>query len=220
MSYRFDEVPVDSGIIVIADKDYYKPYGPKEAPAYEEKLEVGEYAARWEMPETWNGKVSGKGSLSITSGILWVSDPCYIIAHDKWEDYLKKWIWPKKGKAGHHVPNEGVLVLDKHGGDGSFQVLLNLTPVMPLTDVHGNIIYCECRRCKTYSFEEVINGLCTEWCEEVLLNHEKDFPACGSCPVIGNVCDDNPNLSTIITDKGVFQGTVKDLKLFGKHKEA
>ena len=198
MDYQFERVPVDAGLIVIADPDHYKPYGPtKRPPAYAAVIENGEYEVEWSMPGSWRSP-GGKASLKITSGRMWVSDPCYMVADDKWETYLKEQIWAKE--EAKEKPEDFIIL--RPGGDGAWVVLLKLTPVI-LTDVHGNVIYYECRHCKTYSFEEVVNGFCTEWCEEVLLNH-----------------DDNPNLSTIITDKGVFRGTIKDLKLFGKLEEA
>jgi len=126
MDYRFESIPVDSGVIVIADPDHYlrsepgkQPYGFKRRPSHCVSVEEGEYEAEWSMPDSWQGAVEGKGALKVTSGKVWVSDPCYVVSDKDWERYLKEQIFPKKKP-------EGVLILDKHGGDGQFTVLLKL----------------------------------------------------------------------------------------------
>jgi len=126
MDYRFDEVPVDSGVIVIADKSHYEGWGIKDnwrlrgtptPPAYKAQIDNGTYKANWEVYGI--RKAAGKGILEITSGEMWVSDPCYLVFDEKWREYMDKFLTPRKKP-------KGILFLDKHAGDGGFTVFLKL----------------------------------------------------------------------------------------------
>ena len=109
---------MDSGIIVICDRQ------DREILSYQESFKVpnGTYDVKWFMPDTYNDNVSGSGILRVTTGEIMVSDPCYFKQfdnHDDWLRFLKKCNCFKK-------PIPGWVVLDKHGGDGSFTVEIEL----------------------------------------------------------------------------------------------
>ena len=122
-----DNVGVDSGTIFISDIDFYKKQGEREASNEECSpdliqtfdIEKGVYNIKWKMPNTWNGDVEGTGIVNITSGKLVVADPCYLISEERWSPLLDETDYFKK-------PMDGIVILDKHGGDGGFIVEIEL----------------------------------------------------------------------------------------------
>jgi hypothetical protein len=121
MNFQFNGVGVDSGTIMICDEDYYKKYGHKFDDRLSFKREVpnGRYRCFWSIPETWNGDVKGGGILEVTSGTVIVSDPCYCIEDGNWDRVIRETDCLEK------LP-EGVLLLDKMGGDGEYDVKVSL----------------------------------------------------------------------------------------------
>ena len=116
-------VGVDAGLIMIADKDYYKKYKPIFTPRISHQFDIdkGKYRVNWRIRKSWNGDIQGTGEVNITSGICYVSDPCYIA-----QDWDK---WLKDTKIGDIKP-KGTLLIDKMGGDGEYKVELTFEKIL------------------------------------------------------------------------------------------
>lgn len=119
-------VGVDAGLIVIADLDYFKSkagYKFEERLSFVHDVDPGEYEVEWKIKDTWNGPVEGLGTLKVTSGKVVVSDPCYLIDHEAnhWGDLLDETDF-------FQTAPDGVVVLDKMGGDGCYDVNIRLLP--------------------------------------------------------------------------------------------
>ncbi len=129
-NYTTKEVAVDSGLIIISDKDFYKQYNkiylPKILPLSEMLiLPKGLYEIKWEIKATWNGHVYGNGKLRVTSGIVIVTDPCYFIKDNKWQKFLDDYEYTLPS-----MPSpDGCVLIDSMGGDGSYKVKFQLFPV-------------------------------------------------------------------------------------------
>jgi hypothetical protein len=121
-----EDVGVDAGLIMIADREYFEQRHPK---YLDEKLSkiievpISKYKVTWTIPNTWHGNVSGNGVLDVTSGKVVVSDPCYILQHENVPQLWDKWLL--ETDYGVNPPN-GTLILDKMGGDGVYTVYLEL----------------------------------------------------------------------------------------------
>lgn len=127
MTYHFiaKNIGVDSGTILLADKDFYgadhEELGKKFQKAF--RVEPGVYKVKWNIENTMMGDVSGDGEINITSGKLVVSDPCYIISTDEeWDKLLEATNYFKKEP-------EGTVVVDKMGGDGVYDVEMVLEKI-------------------------------------------------------------------------------------------
>lgn len=126
MTYHFvaKNIGVDSGTILLADKDFYgadqKPIEKKFQKVF--RVEPGMYEVKWNIAKTMMGDVGGIGEVCITSGKLVVSDPCYIVPEDKWVKLLEDT---------NYFKNEpkGTVVLDKMGGDGIYNVEIVLEKI-------------------------------------------------------------------------------------------
>jgi len=117
-----ENVGVDAGLIMVADKDYYKKYKDVFDQKFSHQFDIdkGEYKVNWRIKKSWNGSIQGTGEVNITSGVLYVSDPCYIA-----EDWGK---WLKDTNVGDIEPN-GTLLIDKMGGDGVYKVELTFEKI-------------------------------------------------------------------------------------------
>jgi len=117
-------IGVDSGTILLSDKDFYgkdhQPIGKKFQKVF--KVDPGRYKVLWNIDNTFDGKIEGEGVIDITLGKLVVSDPCYIVAEDKWDDLLETTDYFK------NVP-VGTIVLDQMGVDGIYDVEMVLERV-------------------------------------------------------------------------------------------
>lgn len=121
-------IGVDSGTILIADSDFYKSINNcqreiDEAEYYQiHEVPTGIYEIKCVIDESWNGFYKAKGRIIITSGKLVISDPCYIIEDDLWDDLLVK--------TGYlSFLFNGTLLLDGMGGDGSYDIDIDLKKV-------------------------------------------------------------------------------------------
>jgi hypothetical protein len=135
-------IGVDSGTILIADSDFYKSINNCQCEIFEEneyqeihEVPTGIYEIKCNIDETWNGKYKAFGRIIVTSGKLVVSDPCYVVEDDRWQDLLIK--------TGYlSFLFNGTLLLDGMGGDGSYDVDIDLKKVAdyPCTigDYHKN----------------------------------------------------------------------------------
>lgn len=114
-------IGVDAGLILVSDKDFYKKYNG-EINNYlckKIKIEKGEYEVNWRIPKTWNGNVNGSGILKVTSGEVIISDPCYHFNDSQWDKLLDIYDF-------FNTDPDGCLVLQSMGGDGEYNVYLNL----------------------------------------------------------------------------------------------
>lgn len=127
MVFNARDIGVDSGTIVIADKENYELNGcfTKSFDELGKVFDVpnGEYIICWYMPDTWNGEVEGNNIIEITTGKMMVVDPCYIIPDNEWGNFIEKTNYLKD-------PPKGWIILDKHGGDGNFLVEIKLEKVI------------------------------------------------------------------------------------------
>lgn len=118
-------ISVDSGMILISDKSFYDNYHGvinREDLCKRFKIKNGNYKVFWHILDTWNGDVEGDGILTVNSEELIVSDPCYHIqgeSNSEWERVLKETNY-------FNDKVDGCVVLDKMGGDGCFDIHLNL----------------------------------------------------------------------------------------------
>jgi len=131
MNLDFLGVGVDAGIIMICDEDYYQKYGFNFEERISKKVTIptGKYECYWNIPHSWNGEIEGKGLLNITSGNLIVSDPCYCIhnpddptTYDSWMKFLDDTDYGREAEF-------GTIIIDKTGGDGTFDVYIKLTKI-------------------------------------------------------------------------------------------
>jgi hypothetical protein len=126
MTYHFvaRNIGVDSGIILLADKDFYGADQNSIEKRFQKvfKVEPGNYKVQWKTKTLFDGYVDGVGEVNITSGKLVVSDPCYIVSEDKWDKLMEDTNYFK------NEPN-GTVVLDKMGGDGVYNVEMVLEKV-------------------------------------------------------------------------------------------
>ncbi len=119
--FSFEEIGVDAGMILIADPAHLPAYylGKGDA-THIQPVENGNYEATWSMPKSWleeNEKPTTQ-MLTVISGEIWVTDPCFVVQDSKWEKYLDEFDYGKK------MP-EGVICINT-GGDGRFPVNLKL----------------------------------------------------------------------------------------------
>ena len=111
-------IGVDAGIIVIADISHYQEYERNEKAIASENtldLENGEYDISWKIADTWNGTIEGSGVVTVQSGKIIISDPCYIANNwDKWLDDFDS----------GSIKN--IIYIDSMGGDGVYTMEINL----------------------------------------------------------------------------------------------
>jgi len=126
-NFRIGNVGVDAGLIMVCDEKYYDKWGNKIQ--YNKNLhgvilsqrimvEPGTYTVKWSIKNTWNGDISGEGTVKTDSGMIAISDPCYCIRN--WDK------WLEDTKMANNVSDDVVLI-DGMGGDGCYEVNLELT---------------------------------------------------------------------------------------------
>jgi len=125
---RACDISVDSGTILIADSDFYKSINNcqreiDEASYYEVRnVGTGIYEAKCRIDEIWNGLYEAYGRIIVTSGKLVISDPCYIVEDEFWQPLLIR--------TGYlSFLFNGTLLLDGMGGDGTYDVDIELKKV-------------------------------------------------------------------------------------------
>jgi hypothetical protein len=123
MKLKVKDIGVDSGTILLSDDKYYDKYERRNENLHTIlDVENGTYNCKWRIRKTWNGNVSGEGILIIWSGKLVVPDPCYIIGEKDWHPLLDKTDYFRN-------PEEGTIILDKMGGDGCYNIELDLKKI-------------------------------------------------------------------------------------------
>ena len=80
----------------------------------------GTYQVTWTIPASWHGPQSGSTTLEVPSGTIVVSDPCYIMEDDDWDE------WLELTDSGTSLKATNAFVIDSMGGDGCYTVKLNL----------------------------------------------------------------------------------------------
>jgi hypothetical protein len=123
-------ISVDAGFIMVADMSYLDKWSKRSDPELERlgktfEIPNGKYHVSWRIRDTWNGDVSDEEPLTVVSGKIFVCDPCYLIGetHDKWLD------WLDKTSFGENLNDETAFMITKTGGDGCFDVELELEKV-------------------------------------------------------------------------------------------
>lgn len=128
MEFKVDNVGVDAGFILICDEDYYKKYDGEVNDSDSRRIAVpkGAYNLCWRIRNSWNGDVNGDGELKVTSGAVVVSDPCYCFEdHDKWIEFLH--VIEHSDSSNYSLrAEEGTVILNKMGGDGCYDVEVEL----------------------------------------------------------------------------------------------
>ena len=122
-------VGVDAGVIAVCDRNHYIKHGgdiDKQVidgtPLSQViKVEPGKYLVSWKIPQSWNGPISGKANLEVTTGEVVVSDPCYCIKNN-WAQYLNKTGYCEKNL-------EDCFYINEMGGDGVYTVNLNFKKI-------------------------------------------------------------------------------------------
>jgi hypothetical protein len=120
-----DDIGVDAGMIMVADLGYLETVPKRDDPntlGKVFKVRNGIYEASWVIPDTWNGRISGKKTLRVSSGKIFVSDPCYVIGgeSDEWMEWLEATDYGEK------LRTSRAFVIDEMGGDGCYEVILDL----------------------------------------------------------------------------------------------
>ena len=127
MKFTARDVSIDSGSFVIADPEILghelvgsesveNPYYPyikmrRHEPLYiEYKVPNGIYKVKWDLLNGPLKEHTGRGTLKVISGKIWVVDPMYVT--DDWD---------------HMKSRRGTVLVDKTGGDGAFDVEFTLT---------------------------------------------------------------------------------------------
>lgn len=130
-------IGVDSGMIIISDlKGYDLLQSDYEDVISVTKVNNGTYKVRYEMADTWNGKVEGEGIVKITSGWMVVADPSYILKFEneewmKWVESLYKGGDINKARIHNKsgLKKKNLILIDSMGGDGIFNFEMEIKKV-------------------------------------------------------------------------------------------
>lgn len=125
-----DSIGVDAGMIMVGCMSYLDTVDKREDG---QKMDLGEvfdvpngkYKIHWRIRKTWNGNIQGDSKIEVTSGKVFVCDPCYIIGNDNGKK--STWItWLETTDYGNAIESDKVFILDEMGGDGEYKVELTL----------------------------------------------------------------------------------------------
>ena len=133
-----DGIGVDAGIIMVGCMSYLdtvdqRKDGMKLKLGQVFNVKNGDYKIRWKIRNTWNGSVQGTKKIKITSGKLFVCDPCYIIGSDEkgkvsWCEWLHAEYFNPEDFNGKNVfKSDKAFCIDSMGGDGEYVVEMELT---------------------------------------------------------------------------------------------
>jgi hypothetical protein len=122
------DIGVDAGMILVADYYFLNEYRDDLS-----RLNMGKvldipphmYEVSYKIPNTWNGTVTGKVFLKVTSGKIVVIDPCYVIGKKferGWGDWLNETNYGKLVG----IYDKKAFIIDSMGGDGCYKVQLKL----------------------------------------------------------------------------------------------
>jgi len=127
-------IGVDAGMIIVADMDYLKTVKSPNVAELERLGEIfevpnGKYKVSWEIPNSdYGGEednemiCEGDGAIEVTSGKIFVCDPCYCIATEggDWGE------WLNENHFGDTLDNDNAFIINSMGGDGCYEVRFNL----------------------------------------------------------------------------------------------
>lgn len=125
MKFTARKICVDAGMIMIADLSFLKTCPSTDKDQLDElgqifKIPNGTYRIHWSIDDTYNGDVEGTQELKVTTGKVFVCDPCYIIGrkNNDWCDWLKKTNYCEE------INDPRAFIIDEMGGDGSYDICL------------------------------------------------------------------------------------------------
>lgn len=134
------DISVDAGLIMVGDLSYID----KQSKCQDADTELirlgklftnipnGKYQVKWSIKNTWNGPIEGSEEIEITSGRLFVCDPCYLIGgdHDKWIEWLdKSGLFDPSGNSVDSFKDDSAFIISSMGGDGCYIVDLELDEI-------------------------------------------------------------------------------------------
>lgn len=140
-------INVDAGIIMVGCLSYLDTIDKrKDMNGVEVDGDVfdvpnGKYDISWKIKNTWNGSIRGHETIEVTSGKIFICDPCYIIGNttgkgkkkkDTWLNWLHEDYWrsAETNQTGdNNLISDKVFCIDEMGGDGEYKVELSLTKV-------------------------------------------------------------------------------------------
>ena len=129
ISWNKKEIPVDTGTMVIADRDYYGDFALLRS-AYVCKVTPGKYRVYVSIRPSFTGLALRSHFrrwklIQATSGEIWIGDPGQCVKPDKWEECLEKTNCHKK----RHVK----AIVINTGADGGYEVDLVIEPILEET---------------------------------------------------------------------------------------
>ena len=86
----------------------------------------GKYNIAWRIKATWNGDIRGSNLLTVTSGQVFICDPCYIIGRGKHSDWIA---YLNETDFCNDLKTDLAFVIDEMGGDGEYKVELNCNKI-------------------------------------------------------------------------------------------
>jgi hypothetical protein len=144
MRLTAEDIGVDAGMIMVADVSYLKTVKTRKDPTrFGKVFDVprGTYKVSWkagcgdiggehdEDSQFYDDAKTGTATLKVTSGKVFVSDPCYVIGSKRESknpaarDYWSEWL--EKTDFGKDTGTDKAFVIDV-GDDGGYQVDLEL----------------------------------------------------------------------------------------------
>ena len=138
-----DNIGVDAGMIMVADMDYLNSVPNRDTPETLGKvfkgIKKGIYRVQWLLPNDFENEENdpiceGVAELRVTSGSIFVCDPCYVIGNkDDNKHSRDEWLtWLENTNHGEELNDDRAFIIDEMGGDGCFEVILELEYVKPL----------------------------------------------------------------------------------------
>ena len=137
MKFLATDIGVDAGMVVCGCLNYKKEvkefgFNNKELKRLGKVFEVpnGKYKVKWhcvydeDVADEYDIR-EGSGELLVTSGKIFIVDPCYVIGTegDKWGDWLNKTDY------GRNIDSKKVFILDAIHDDGGYDISLELIKI-------------------------------------------------------------------------------------------
>lgn len=143
MKFKATNIGVDAGMVIIACMNYRKDvkkfgFCNKELKRLGKVFNVsnGKYKVKWhtdyeDYEDDVYEKLEGYGELSVTSGKVFVIDPCYVIGNDKNGKYIKdKWgDWLNLTDYGRNIDTNKAFILDAIHDDGCYDIVFELEKI-------------------------------------------------------------------------------------------
>jgi hypothetical protein len=131
MIMKFKDVDVDAGLIIVTDASLIENKDFKYKKLVK-KLSNGTYKVNVKILGTWNGNVLTEGILKVTTGKIIVTDPCYIIKNDNWDNFLERNFDMRAcdmNKKQDYINQQGYIICNNMGGDGCYTCRLSLEKI-------------------------------------------------------------------------------------------